>query len=254
VYNPFSTLFLFDKKEFYNYWFSSGTPTFLIEQIKNKDLQFFEQKQKVNSDMLSDFGVENMDITSLLFQTGYLTIKSKEYTSNGSLYELDFPNYEVKNSFLMNLVTVYVKKTQIELFKLNKKIHNALINKEEKELQEMLTELYANVTYDMDTKQEAQRQALFVLTARLSGFSTEAEVHTSKGRADVVLKKDNKVIIVEIKYSQDKDIKELLQKGIEQIRDRKYYESYVSNDVVLLAIAFGKEKEIGCKFVGCGSF
>ncbi|MDR2066632.1 MAG: ATP-binding protein [Endomicrobium sp.] len=250
VYNPFSTLDFFRNKEFKGYWFSTGTPTFLLEQIKNKDLSSFEQPQKVTDYMLSNFNERSIDITGLLFQTGYLTIKNKETIAGSLLYTLDFPNKEVKDAFLMVLVSEYAGKSQIEIFDLNIRIHNALINKNGKELQEALTELYANAVYDTDTKQEGQRQTLFVFTARLSGFEIETEVHTNKGRIDVVLKHKDFVVVVEIKYAKGKGSKleSKLKEAMVQIRRNKYYEKYINSNPILLGIVFSEKKEIRCKF------
>ncbi|MDR3124999.1 MAG: ATP-binding protein [Endomicrobium sp.] len=251
VYNPFSTLKFFDNKEFEGYWFETGTPTFLIEQIKKKDdLESLSEARVVSSGILrgnsSDYA--NINNTALLFQTGYLTIKKKERSDDGILYTIDFPNKEVKDSFLMILVSEYVGKSQIEVFNLNVRIQKALISKKEEELQEALRELYANAVYDTDTKKEGQRQTLFVIAARLSGFEVETEVHTNKGRIDVVLKKGDRVVVVEIKYSKDNKLEGMLKEAMLQIRKNKYYEKYASNDVILLALAFGKNKEIRCRF------
>jgi Holliday junction resolvase-like predicted endonuclease len=73
-------------------------------------------------------------------------------------------------------------------------------------------------------------------------------VHTDKGRADAILKKEDKVIVVEIKYGENKQAKKMLQEGMRQISDKKYYEKYMGQEVSLLAVAFGKDKEIACKF------
>ena len=72
--------------------------------------------------------------------------------------------------------------------------------------------------------------------------------NTDKGRIDVVLKKGKRVIVVEIKYGKGRKVEQLLKEGMEQIKDRKYYEKYGGSEVSLLAVAFGENKEIGCKF------
>jgi methylase of polypeptide subunit release factors len=82
----------------------------------------------------------------------------------------------------------------------------------------------------------------------MSGYEVESEVHTDKGRIDAVLKKGREVIVVEIKYGKGSKIEELLKEGMDQIKKKKYYEKYGGNEVSLLAIAFGEDKEIGCKF------
>ncbi|MDR1418551.1 MAG: ATP-binding protein, partial [Endomicrobium sp.] len=249
VYNPFSALLFLKQKKFNRYWFASGTPTFLIEQIKKKDnLESFVQKQAVMEDVLSGFAVEEIETTALLFQTGYLTIKKEEETMRGSLYTLDFPNFEVKDAFLTSLIKVYTNKTIQAVYNLNDKLYEALIGKDAEKLTDSLTELYASIPYNLHITKEAYYHSLFLVTCRLAGFDVEAEVHTNKGRIDVVLKKDNIVIIVEIKYGEDKSIEVLLQEAISQIKDKKYYEKYIGNEVILLALTFGRNKEIGCKF------
>jgi Holliday junction resolvase-like predicted endonuclease len=80
------------------------------------------------------------------------------------------------------------------------------------------------------------------------GYEVEGEVNTDKGRIDVVLKKGKEVVVVEIKYGKGNKIEELLKEGMEQIKEKKYYEKYGDREVSLLAVAFGEDKEIGCKF------
>jgi Holliday junction resolvase-like predicted endonuclease len=87
-----------------------------------------------------------------------------------------------------------------------------------------------------------------VFTARLSGFETESEVHTDKGRIDVVLKHKEFVVIVEIKYSKDNKLEKKLKEALSQIKETRYYEKYLSNNPTLLGIVFGKNKDIVCKF------
>jgi Holliday junction resolvase-like predicted endonuclease len=83
---------------------------------------------------------------------------------------------------------------------------------------------------------------------RLSEYKIEGEVHTDKGRIDAVLKKGREIIVVEIKYGKEIKVEEMLEEAMGQIHSRKYYEKYTSSEVSLLAIAFGDNKEIACKF------
>jgi Holliday junction resolvase-like predicted endonuclease len=80
------------------------------------------------------------------------------------------------------------------------------------------------------------------------GYEVEGEVNTDKGRIDVVLKKEKEVIVVEIKHGEGRKIEGLLKEAMEQIKEKKYYEKYRDKEVSLLAVAFGENKEIGCKF------
>jgi hypothetical protein len=83
------------------------------------------------------------------------------------------------------------------------------------------------------------------------GYEVEGEVNTDKGRIDVVLKKEKEVIVVEIKHGEGRKIERLLKEAMEQIKEKKYYEKYGDREVSLLAVAFGENKEIGCKFGHC---
>ena len=99
VYNPFSVLCFFQAQSFENFWFETGTPTFLIRLMREQHL-FKLDKQEANSQIFSSYDIETLQILPILFQTGYLTLKSKE---EFDFYQLDYPNHEVKSS--MSLIT-----------------------------------------------------------------------------------------------------------------------------------------------------
>jgi hypothetical protein len=242
----------FDKKEFKGYWFETGTPTFLIEQIKKRnDLEPFIEQRIVNSSSLRGMDDDRISNIGLLFQTGYLTIKKKDLGEDKTpQYTMDFPNMEVRKAFVGNLLEIYANKEPSEVESINKKVGKALKENDEKGLGKSLRELFANIPYDLTTEQESYYHSLFLLTARMSGYEVEGEVHTDKGRIDTVLKKEKEVIVVEIKYSKEKSTEEMIEEALNQIKDKKYYEKYgSSSDVSLLGIAFGDKKEIGCKFM-----
>ncbi|MDR3125139.1 MAG: ATP-binding protein [Endomicrobium sp.] len=254
VYNPFSALKFFDNKEFEGYWFETGTPTFLIEQIKKKDdLELLSEARVVSSGTLrgNGSGYANINTETLLFQTGYLTIKEKKIIEDEPEYKIDFPNNEVKRAFISSLIKEYTLRSAEEVNVINKKIKEGIRTKEAKVLEDSLKELYANIPYDLHTKRESYYHSLFLLTMKFVGYEVEGEVHTDKGRIDVVLKdKDSVVVIVEIKYAKENEIESRIEEAINQIKDTKYYEKYINreNEVALLAIVFSEKKEIRCKF------
>lgn len=104
VYNPYSILSFFEKMEFNNYWFSTGTPTFLVKLVKEKKSKItgFEEKA-VDSTIFDSYDIDNMDIAPLLFQTGYLTIKKTKKVRLRNQYFLSYPNEEVKGNFLKGI-------------------------------------------------------------------------------------------------------------------------------------------------------
>ncbi|MDR3113055.1 MAG: AAA family ATPase, partial [Endomicrobium sp.] len=121
IYNPFSTLMLFDKKRFDNYWFRTGTPTFLLNLIhKHNRPQNFLGAMTASGSSFESYNPDNLNEIPLLFQTGYLTIKNIKSTRDGVEYTLDFPDREVRDSFLQYLLseyTAYPKESMPELFK-----------------------------------------------------------------------------------------------------------------------------------------
>src|SRR5690606_16896746 len=107
LYNPFSILSLFTANEFNNYWFTSGTPTFLIKKIKeyNFNIEQFENYETDGS-IFESYDINNIDLPSLLFQTGYLTVKEVvQLAIDLKEYRLNYPNLEVKESLLRNILS-----------------------------------------------------------------------------------------------------------------------------------------------------
>jgi hypothetical protein len=105
VFNPFSILNLFMKKEFNNYWFTSGTPTFLIKQIREQHLPLHKISNTfVERNFFDSFRLQHLDPYQLLFQTGYLTIKKATGNFKMQRYLLTYPNFEVEQSFLNHLL------------------------------------------------------------------------------------------------------------------------------------------------------
>jgi len=95
LYNPFGTINFLDHKRFHNFWFSSGTPTFLLQEMK-KHHHFIVENSAISSDTLEKYDIENVDLIPLLFQTGYLTIKNLDPMTGDTV--LDYPNKEVRES------------------------------------------------------------------------------------------------------------------------------------------------------------
>jgi len=114
VYNPFSVLYCLQKKLFKNYWFESGTPSFLIGMIKNQ----FESLETIETIELSEaslgtFEIDNIPIITILFQTGYLTIHN--YDVNSRKYKLSYPNFEVRESFKKYLISALSNKNVVDI-------------------------------------------------------------------------------------------------------------------------------------------
>lgn len=113
VYNPFSILNLFKKREFRDYWFSTGTPTFLMKLLKKNQYSILDLKnRKLNINFFNKFEISDIEINSLLFQSGYLTMKAYDFATN--IVTLDFPNREVEQSFNIHLLAEFSDQSKEE--------------------------------------------------------------------------------------------------------------------------------------------
>ncbi|WP_157077615.1 P-loop NTPase family protein, partial [Methanobrevibacter curvatus] len=200
VYNPFSTLLLFDECEFSNYWFSSGTPTFLMETLKKENnLQPIIEPIVATKNDLDTFKIENIHPTTLLFQTGYLTIKEKNKKHGSIEYILDIPNYEVRESLINELIMTYTNLSDNHLKKLKKKTYTSILNKDPKEFIEILENIYHRLSYPLKGDNEKYYHGIFLVALYLLGIDSQGEVTTYSGRADTIFKIKDKTIITEIK-------------------------------------------------------
>ena len=193
VYNPFDILQLLRNREFRNYWFETGTPTFLVEQLARK--QFFtpdlEALQSDNA-LLSAFDVGNMSNEALLFQTGYLTIKSVEQLVFGyPVYTLAYPNLEVKNSLNASLLGAYGLDEGFALrsrLSLLKSLQRNTLN----ELQTIFHAFFASIPYQWYTKNdmanyEGYYASIFYSYFAALGLNVMVEDSTNHGRIDMSL-------------------------------------------------------------------
>jgi len=223
VYNPFSTLLLFQKQKFYFHWFESGTPTFLINLLKEKKYNLAElENLELNATAFSAYEIEDLNPLSLLFQSGYLTIKNYEDTSR--LYTLGYPNYEVKNAFLDNLSRVYVE-PQIGLASYTYRFINYLKSNDLNGFFDLLRTLFANVPYDIHLKNEKYYQTIFYLIFALIGLeqNIDCEIKTNIGRIDAVIQIADQIYIFEFKLNGTKE------EALAQIKEKKYFEKYLES-------------------------
>jgi hypothetical protein len=247
VYNPFSTLSFFKNKEFGNYWFRTGTPTFLMELLKKRN-QVEPVLEPVKVGMSTFDGYDPADIgeISLLFQTGYLTIKAMERTARSPQYTLGIPNEEVKESFLIYLLNAYSAYPVETLEPLIIEMQQQISAGDVSGLERNLRMLFAYIPYELHVKNEAYYNSLLLLWLKLLGFDVHGQVQTNIGRIDAVWHQPGLTVVAEIKYHADKNIDSLLDEAMTQICDRRYYEMYLDRKVTLMAVAF-TGKEVKCR-------
>ena len=240
IYNPFSLLKAFDERNLGAYWFSTGTPTFLVRRLKamHFDVRQFTQKTlEANDRMLSDYRADNPNPLPLLYQTGYLTIV--DYDQRAQLYTLGFPNEEVKYGFLESLLPEYAPEAGSgngkDIFALRRRILAGDIDG----MRDILTALFASIPYTTgDAPFEHYFQSVLYLVFTLLGQFVQCEVHSSRGRADCIVETEQFVYIFEFKV--DKPAQEALQ----QIEDKGYAASFAADprQVFKIGVSFDSEK------------
>ncbi len=241
VYNPYDILlFIKNRFVFDNYWFETGTPRFLVELIK-KNRYFIPDLSniKVDKSLVNSFDIETLNLETILFQTGYLTIKRLLPTGMGVGYELGFPNKEVQisfNEYILRSVTSGSHKEPIRHELLD------LLNAGDAEgLEAVIRRLFASIAYNNFTNNSIQGYEGFyasVLYAYFASLGVEiiAEDVSNKGRIDLTLKVEGITWLFEFKVT-DKE-------PLEQIKTMKYYEKY-SGERYLIGIVFDpKERNV----------
>ena len=249
VYNPFDIL-LFIKNDFLfqNYWFKTGTPSFLIKLFKQNhyNLAKFENLT-VGEELIESFDIENISLETVMFQAGYLTIKEVVQKRRKIEYILTYPNFETKMSFNDYLLGYFINSS----IKKNE-IQNGLIDTlEEGDLDALeltLKSLFASIAYNNFTKNEIQNYEGFyasVIYAYFAGAGFDkiiAEDVTSDGRIDLSVFIDEKVYIFEFKVDDSL--------ALQQIKDKKYQDKYMSRykDIYIVGVEFDSTKRSIEKF------
>ena len=221
VYNPVSLANFFEHGgEFNNYWFSTGTPSFLMELVKKTKFDFDGILSKpVSSMAFNAFEIDKIDPLTLLLQTGYLTIKSMVKKYNMPWFWLDFPNREVSFSFNTNLVNAYTKKSDNFVVNFCEQLAESMDSGNVKQLRKTMEVFFSGISYEVHHKNESNFQNIFFALFRLLGYYIKAESHTNDGRIDAVAETDNHVFIFEFKLDND-------DTALSQIKDKEYYKQY----------------------------
>ena len=242
LYNPYSLLKAFYDKEFGAYWFESGTPSFLIKQIRenNFDVRKFTDKTiYANERTLKDYTGDSLDLIPLLYQSGYLTIA--DYNAQRRRYTLAFPNEEVKYAFLESLMPAYVPSATagngLDIFTLEDHIENGNLD----EIRNFLTSLFANIPYtSTDTTFEHYFQSVIYLVFTLLGQFVNCEMHTFSGRIDCSVKTQKFIYLFEFKRDESAEM------ALQQINDKDYTLPFATDSRKLykIGVSFDSEKRI----------
>ena len=242
LYNPFSIINLFSKNRFGNYWFATGTPTFLINHIKKREKDIISlEKEEVDESIFESYDIENLEVVSMLFQTGYLTIKEIKLVGIKSQYVLSYPNQEVKESFLKHFLADYTREeTGVVGSKILDLVKTITMNDLESFF-DIVKSLFASIPSPLFIRdREAYYHTIIYLVLELLGANIRVEVHTNKGRIDAVIETRDRVYILEFKMGKPAE-------ALSQIEEKKYYEKYLSagKSIRLIGVGFSeKERNI----------
>ena len=222
IYNPFSLFNALNAKKYKNYWFSTGTPTFLIELLQN--VQFDVRMMDGMTAMDDQFDAPTEVITDpipVLYQSGYLTIKS--FDPMFKIYTLAYPNSEVRYSFTEALLPRYVHRFPRENTFYIVSFLQDLMKGDIESCLERTRSFFASIPHDLENKTEKHYQTIFYLLFRLMGQYVDVEVKSAIGRADVVLKLSDAIYVFEFKYDGTPD------EALAQIDSKQYAIPYQSD-------------------------
>ena len=215
IYNPFSLINSLTRREFENYWFQTGTPTFLIKLLQENDydLKDLSEGKITAKDLTSKESMLSAPV-ALFYQSGYLTIK--DYNKKSGAYKLGYPNKEVEESFLDFILPKYMHTNENASFSYVEKMYENLENGEIEDFLKTMKTFFASVPYDLIKDTENHYQTVIFIICKLIGFIVEAEYKIVNGRIDMIVRTDNFLYLFEFKF--DKSAKEAL----EQIDSKDY--------------------------------
>jgi hypothetical protein len=247
MFNPFSVLNTLAKRTFSNYWFKTGTPTFLVRQLGQIafDLRKFSDDITIPVSSIHDYRVDGNDPTPILYQSGYLTIKG--YDPEFDEYVLGFPNEEVAYGFLQELIPIYVPAScgNDDFY-----APNFIKDLRKGDLEGFMTRLtafFASIPYELNDKTERHYQSIFYLLFTLMGQFVQSEVRSAKGRADAVVRLQDAIYVFEFKLSGE-NTDAAVEAALKQIEDKGYLIPFTASGRKLVKV--GVQFDVGQRNIG----
>ena len=244
VLNPFSLLSAMNNRKFDNYWFSTGTPTFLVNMLKHfrTDITKIDGSEAWATDF--DQPTENMQsILPLFYQSGYITIKG--YDPIMQFYTLGFPNEEVKVGLMRILIPYYVHTNNVEASHAVGRMYQALRKDDMDSCLKAMQEFLTTIPYQENTLKDAPTTeghftAMLYMMFSLLNVYVFSQVRNAKGRLDILIETDTTIYVMELKLDSD------LDKALKQIDEKDYTIPYQSDGrkVVKVAINFSTEERM----------
>ena len=228
VYNPFSIINAFHSMEIENYWYRSGTPTDLAKLLEGHNINMQKLTGRAYaSQYFMDYRADVEDSLAMLYQSGYLTIKSYDFRDR--VYTLDFPNDEVRQGFVMLIANGYFKETSDEpdnwILNLNRSLRRGDLD----EVRDAYTSFLASIPYEANKDVRALnfethfQYTFYILNRLLSCYTVLIEKQNSKGRSDIIIESDNDIYIFEFKLDGSAD------EALRQIEAKQYALPYLTD-------------------------
>lgn len=236
VYNPYSILLFLSHATFKDFWFQTGTPTFLLQLIKREALFNFNNF-KTNSRLIASFDLENLDLRAILFQTGYLTIKELDLANGNCI--LDYPNREVEQAMsdyiIAEMTGLKVTEVATPIYQLKLAFQQNNLEKVINIVKSLLKDVPSNL---LKKKQEDFYHALIHLVFKYLGLEMDSEVNTSDGRMDVIVKTNSHIYIFEFKINQN------AESALKQIKEKQYFEKFSLDTRIktIVGVAFDTQR------------
>ena len=246
IYNPFSLLNVFAENKFDDYWFYSGTPTFLIKYLQSE--HFFipdldNDNVLIGKSMMENMRADPSQLVSIFYQSGYLTIK--DYDEHDGIYRLGFPNNEVRYAFLEVLLPSYLdwgmRPITVEISAFNKEIDAGKVDDFMTRVKSIIAAIpYSTVPRKNIKLREEYYQGIVAVIFQMLGRLIQTEVHCATGRVDAILHTANIIYIFEFKLWSAGSAED----AIEQIKTQGYADKFLSSrkQIVLVGASFDSRR------------
>ena len=239
VYNPFSLLSTLNKKKFGEYWFETGTPTLLVNLLKQTSFNLNDiEDEAISADLLGSVDSMKVNPIPVIYQSGYLTVK--EYDAEFKEYHLGFPNDEVRTGFFNFLLPIYTNaRNNTSQFSISKFIHEIRGGQPEA-FMTRLSAMMADTDYRIVGDAELYFQNFLFVFFRLLGLYVEVERATSDGRTDMIVQTPKYIYIFEFKLDQSADA------ALRQIDEKGYGNPFAADSRTLYKIGINFSSEKRC--------
>ena len=233
VFNPVSVGKCLSQLKFGNYWFETGTPTFLVDLLKREPLEM-DDLHVTTDDLSYAYEPEQVSMLPLMVQTGYLTIKSAMTRGNSVICTLGYPNMEVAEALSKHLALGFSNLRPSEFSSISNQIFDALYAGDPEEMLQGVKCFFENIPYDLQVKYEKYYQSLFYSIFLMLKAQTTTEVKTARGRIDAVVETPDYIYVFEFK------LRGTSEEALAQIEEKGYAAKFASDPRKLF--------RIGCAF------